>query len=120
MAEFIITCSPDGATVVLSARGHFDLPLGFAFWQYCQPEMCRRETFVFNLAGVTELRDSGLGWLMMFLRWARRSGMGVRVINASPEVGPRLSAAGIEVQDALAAERTRRAQVIGERLCSPV
>lgn len=95
MAAFTIMLSPDRKTVTLSAMGHFDLSLGFALWQYCEPDRNRHENYIIDLADVTEMRDSGLGWLIMFGQWARRSGARVSVVHARPANACRLSAAGI-------------------------
>jgi len=67
MAAFTIMLSPDRKTVTLSAMGHFDLSLGFALWQYCEPDRNRHENYIIDLADVTEMRDSGLGWLIMLV-----------------------------------------------------
>ncbi|MCI0421972.1 MAG: STAS domain-containing protein [Acidobacteria bacterium] len=104
MTEFMISLSPDGKTVTLSARGRFDLSLGFALWQYCQPEQGRHQTYIFDLSGVDDLHDSGLGWLKMFMRWAQRSGACVRMVNTRPEIEQRLIAAGIDTQGAVGLE----------------
>ncbi len=96
MAAFNILVSGDDATVTLRVRGAFDLSVGFAFWQYCQPEVHRRRTYVFDLEEVNDLQDSGLGWLQSFLRQARRYGQRVDLIRARAEVVQRLRAAGID------------------------
>ncbi|MGH8582409.1 MAG: STAS domain-containing protein [Gammaproteobacteria bacterium] len=95
MAAFTILLSADRTTVTLSAVGHFDLSHGFALWQYCEPDRNRHESYIIDLADVTDMRDSGLGWLMMFCHWARRSGAGVRVVHARAAIAYRLLAAGI-------------------------
>jgi ABC-type transporter Mla MlaB component len=96
---FTIHIIPDHETVMLSAYGHFDLAVGFALWQYCQPEQRRYRHYIVDLAGVNELRDSGLAWLIMFSRWAAARGAGVRLINAYHEIEQRCLAAGITVND---------------------
>ncbi|MGH8536070.1 MAG: STAS domain-containing protein [Gammaproteobacteria bacterium] len=95
MAAFTIMLSADGKTVTLSAMGHFDMSLGFALWQYCEPDRNRHESYIVDLADVTDMRDSGLGWLVMLRQWARRSGARVRVIHARPAIAYRLLTAGI-------------------------
>lgn len=95
MAAFTIMVSADGTTVTLSAMGHFDLSHGFALWQYCEPDRNRHESYIIDLADVTDMRDSGLGWLVMLRQWARRSGARVRVVHARPAIAYRLLAAGI-------------------------
>ena len=95
MAAFTIMLSADRKAVTLSAVGHFDLSHGFALWQYCEPDRNRHENYIIDLREVTDMRDSGLGWLIMFCQWARRSGARVRVVHARPAIAYRLSAAGI-------------------------
>lgn len=95
MAAFTIILSADRKTVTLSAMGHFDLSLGFALWQYCEPDRNRHENYIIDLAEVTDMRDSGLGWLIMLRQWARRSGARVRVVHARPAIAYRLLTAGI-------------------------
>lgn len=73
------------ARVTLWVEGRFDLSQGFALYQYCQPEEGRIRHCVISLAGVTDLRDSGLDWLRMFLRWGTERGIGVQIIDAKPE-----------------------------------
>ncbi|MGH8590998.1 MAG: hypothetical protein ACREXX_17225 [Gammaproteobacteria bacterium] len=46
MAAFTIMSSADGKTVTLSAMGHFDMSLGFALWQYCEPDRNRHESAI--------------------------------------------------------------------------
>ncbi|MGH8533864.1 MAG: STAS domain-containing protein [Gammaproteobacteria bacterium] len=95
MAAFTIMSSADGKTVTLSAMGHFDMSLGFALWQYCEPDRNHHESYIIDLADVTDMRDSGLGWIVMLRQWARRSGARVRVIHARPAIACQLLAAGL-------------------------
>lgn len=96
MAAFNISVSSDDSTVTLQVSGVFDLSAGFAFWQYCQPEIRQRQTYVFDLGEVNDLRDSGVGWLLTFLHRARRSGMRVDFIGADVQVARRLREVGID------------------------
>ncbi|OOO01356.1 MAG: hypothetical protein USCGTAYLOR_02432 [Chromatiales bacterium USCg_Taylor] len=66
-----------------------------AFTIMLSPDRNRHENYIIDLADVTEMRDSGLGWLIMFGQWARRSGARVSVVHARPANACRLSAAGI-------------------------
>jgi anti-anti-sigma regulatory factor len=95
--SFTITISPDGKTVSFSVSGRFDLSLGFALWQYCQPEKRCYQTYIFNLSSVSDLRDSGLAWLKLFTKWAREVGADVHLSNASSEIEKRCIATGIDV-----------------------
>lgn len=92
--SFRIEISPDGQVVMLHADGYFDLSLGFAFWQYCQPLERGYRCYVFNFANVHELRDSGLGWLMQFTRRAEAAGASVRFVNEEPFLEKLYRAAG--------------------------
>jgi hypothetical protein len=58
----------------------FDISQGIALWQYCQPEEYHYQKYVFNLSRVNDLRDSGLAWLRMFVKWAHREEAAVQVI----------------------------------------
>jgi Anti-anti-sigma regulatory factor (antagonist of anti-sigma factor) len=73
--------------------------MGFALWQYCQPDANGHQTYVFDLAEVTEVRDSGLAWLMMFQRRARRAGAHVGAVSVAPALEKRLAQAGIRIDD---------------------
>ncbi len=100
MAAFTIMLSADRKTVTLSAVGQFDLSHGFALWQYCEPDRNRHESYIIDLTEVTDMRDSGLGWLIMFCQWARRSDARVRVVHACPAIAYRLLAVGIAHESA--------------------
>ena len=95
MAAFTIMLSADRKTVTLSAMGHFDLSHGFALWQYCEPDRNRHENYIIDLADVTDMRDSGLNWLIMFYQWARRGDARVCVVHARPAIACQLLAVGI-------------------------
>ena len=94
---FTINISPDGKIVVISVTGRFDLSLGFALWQRCQPEKRCYQTYIFNLSDVIELRDSGLAWLKLFTKWAREVGADVHIVRARSEIEKRCIDAGIDV-----------------------
>jgi hypothetical protein len=64
--SFTIRISENQQTVLMSINGRFDLSHGFALWHYCQPDQRSFQSFVFDLKEVQDLRDSGVGWLMMF------------------------------------------------------
>jgi anti-anti-sigma regulatory factor len=104
----MITRSPDGKIVMLSVTGCFDLSLGFALWQYCKPEEYHYQKYVFNLSEVSDVRDSGLTWLRMFVKWAQQGEATVRLITR-PEIKEDFIAAGLDVDDgaALAKRPTR-------------
>ncbi|MGH8523721.1 MAG: STAS domain-containing protein, partial [Gammaproteobacteria bacterium] len=59
------------------------------------PDRNRHENYIIDLADVTDMRDSGLGWLVTFCQWARRSDARVRMVHARPAIAYRLLAAGI-------------------------
>jgi hypothetical protein len=76
----------------------FDISQGIALWQYCQPEEYHYQKYVFNLSRVNDLRDSGLAWLRMFVKWAHREEAAVQVI-IRPELKEDFIAAGLDVED---------------------
>jgi hypothetical protein len=73
--------------VALHAEGRFDLSLGFALWQFCRPEEGRYRYYLLDFARVSELCDSGLGWLRDFGRWAKRADASVHAVNVRPNTG---------------------------------
>lgn len=92
-----IKTSADRRTLKVTVRGRFDMSLVFDLWQTCQLEQGRYHTYIFDLARVGELRDSGLAWLTMFHWRATRAGAGVRLINCRPEITERCVSAGLEM-----------------------
>ena len=96
--SFRIEISPDQEDVTLHVIGHFDLAVGFAFWQYCEPERRRHKRYLFNLTGVSDLRDSGIGWLLMFSKRARALGAHLTLLNSTLEFEQRCIAAGIPME----------------------
>jgi anti-anti-sigma regulatory factor len=107
MAAFNISVSADDSTVTVQVSGVLDLSTGFAFWQYCQPEVRRGRAYVFDLVEVSDLRDSGLGWLLSFLHRARGSDMHVNFIRARSDVARRLREVGIDAADSSALAGSR-------------
>lgn len=99
--SFTITITPDNSTVIMHAYGHFDMSQGFALWNYCQPENGNYKNYIINLREVKELRDSGLGWLMAFQRYARSINAGVRIITANSAFQHRLGQIGVSFDDNL-------------------
>jgi len=95
-----IKTSADRRTLNVTVRGRFDMSLVFDLWQTCQLEQGRYHTYIFDLARVGELRDSGLAWLMMFQRWATKAKIGVRLMNCRPEITERCASAGLEMEAA--------------------
>src|ERR671915_164237 len=92
-----IKTSADHRTLKITVRGRFDMSLVFDLWQTCQLEQGRYHTYIFDLARVDELRDSGLAWLTMFHWRATRAGAGVRLINCPSDVGEGCIKAGVEM-----------------------
>jgi hypothetical protein len=90
---------PESTTISIKPSGVFDLSLGFVLWQYGQPDRRPYLNYWFDLSGVTETRDSGLGWLRMFVRWAQERGTSAHLFNARPDIGERFTAAGLVVED---------------------
>lgn len=90
-----IEVSRENDVVILYAEGCFDLSFGFALWQYCRPEEGRYRHYFISLARVTDLRDSGLAWLQMFVRWARGAGVTVRIMDGTPAHRERCINAGL-------------------------
>lgn len=97
--SYRINIDSDRKYVILRAPQVFDLSLGFSFWQYTQPDIHNYRKYVFDLAEVKDLRDSGLGWLMMFFKRACYTGVEVKFINASPAILCRLDLLNIDVDD---------------------
>jgi anti-anti-sigma regulatory factor len=93
--SFTIRISNNRQTVLMSVKGRFDLSQGFALWQYCQPDQRSFQTFIFDLKEVHDLRDSGVGWLMMFKKHAQKMGAGLEIINAGMEHVGVLSEVGL-------------------------
>jgi len=92
-----IKTSADRRTLKVTVRGRFDMSLVFDLWQTCQLERGRYHTYIFDLARVGELRDSGLAWLTMFQRWATKAKIGVRLMNCRPDIGERCIKAGLKM-----------------------
>ncbi len=93
--SFRIEISQSQQVVTVNVKGRFDLSLGFAFWQYCEPEQRPARSYFFNFLDVTEVFDSGLTWLKTFLRWARKHGVRVCLVNINAEIERHMSAVGI-------------------------
>lgn len=104
--SFRIDISPDQEDVTLHVIGRFDLAVGFAFWQYCAPEGRRHKSYVFNLTGVSDLRDSGIGWLLMFSKRARALGAHLTLVNGTPGFEQRCIAAGIPMEACVSTRAT--------------
>lgn len=99
--SFIVSLSSDRKMIVFNLRGSFDMPVGFALWQYSQPEVNHYQSYVFDLREVDEIRDSGLGLLMAFLKQAKQDGAEVRLINVGEHLKQRCNTAGITVEERL-------------------
>lgn len=84
-------------TLTVEIAGSFDLSLAFDLWHTCRLEPGRYRRYIFDLATIGELRDSGLAWLMMFRRHALQSGACVLLTNCSLEVARRCEAVGLEL-----------------------
>jgi anti-anti-sigma regulatory factor len=54
---------------------------------------------VFDMVEVTDLGDSGINWLRIFVDWAQQTDVGICVINLHPRLVQRLEDAGIELVD---------------------
>jgi anti-anti-sigma regulatory factor len=94
MCSFNIEISQDGETVTLSPQGTLDNSLGFAFWQYCQPDQRHFSLYILDLDHVNELGDLGITWLGTFMRWAIASGAKIQLVNLTPEMEKCCVAAG--------------------------
>ncbi len=81
----------------VTVTGPFDMHLAFDLWQTCQLEHNRYHTYLFDLRGVKELRDSGLAWLRVFNRRAAKMGASVLVMNCQPDIGKRCVSAGLKL-----------------------
>ena len=82
-------------TLKVAVKGRFDMSLCFDLWYKCQLEDGRFRSYLFDLGEVSDLRDSGLAWLMMFSRRAEKTGARTCIINCGPEVAGRCLAAGL-------------------------
>lgn len=99
--SYIISFSSDRKMIMFNLSGSFDMPEGFALWQYSQPEINHYQTYVFDLKEVREILDSGLGLLMAFFKQAKQDGAEVRLINAGDHIKQRFHMAGIDVEERL-------------------
>ncbi len=87
----------DSGVLRVMVTGPFDMGLVFDLWQTCQLEHNRYHTYLFDLAGVGELRDSGLAWLRVFNRRAAKAGVGTLLMNCRPEIAMRCVSAGLRI-----------------------
>ena len=78
--------------VTVQVIGSFDRTVGFALWQYCEPERNGYRSFVLDLARVRVVSDAARNWLTGFSIWAQEHGAELRVIHASAAI-PSLSRA---------------------------
>jgi hypothetical protein len=96
--SFRLKTMPKQQSVLFSVQGRFDRDIGFAFWQFCQPEQRRYHRYVFNLTEVNDLRREGLDWLRAFARWAAESGASVAVITVDAGFKRLCAEAGMVVE----------------------
>lgn len=94
MGKNIQTTAKAGVLIV-QPTGRFDLTLGYELWRTCEPDQRQYRGYVFDLSGISDLRDSGVAWLLMMERWVANIGIRFQVINARPEFARRLTEAGI-------------------------
>src|SRR3954468_4363316 len=84
-----------GGVLIVQPTGRFDLTLGYELWQICEPDQRQYRGYVFDLVGVSDLRDSGVAWLLMMERWVANIGIKFKVVNVRPEFARRIAEAGI-------------------------
>ena len=87
---FTITMDRTRGEVTVQVIGSFDRTVGFALWQYCEPERNGYRSFVLDLARVRVVSDAARNWLTGFSIWAREHGAKLLVIHASAAI-PSLS-----------------------------
>ena len=88
------TITIDGARgeVTVEVIENFDQKVGFALWQYCEPESNGYRSFVLDLTRVHTISDAARNWLTGFSLWAQEHDAELRVIHASAAI-PSLSRA---------------------------
>jgi len=91
--------STRGRTIFINPKGLFDLSAGFSFWESLRPDDWRCDWYVFDMVEVTDLGDSGINWLRIFVNWAQQTDVGICVINLHPRLVQRMEDAGIELVD---------------------
>ncbi|MFH0342012.1 MAG: hypothetical protein ACHBNF_07740 [Chromatiales bacterium] len=86
------TITIDGARgeVTVEVVENFDRRVGFALWDYCEPESNGYRSFVLDLRRVHTISDAARNWLTGFSIWAQEHGAELRVIHASVAI-PSLS-----------------------------
>ncbi|MGH8534010.1 MAG: hypothetical protein ACREV1_15115 [Gammaproteobacteria bacterium] len=89
---FTITLDCTRGEVTVEVIGSFDRGVGFALWQYCEPERNGYRSFVLDLSRVRVISDAARNWLTGFSIWAQEHGAELRVIHASvaiPSLSPK-------------------------------
>ena len=92
-----IDTSAKNGTLQVDVGGVFDLGFCVDLWQACRVDHGLYHSYVFNFMEVTELRDTGLGWLRAFKRRAERVGASVQLVNCSPPIAARCHSAGLRL-----------------------
>ncbi len=82
-------------TVTIAIFGCFDLSLSASLWAASRWHSDRFDKYVVQMNGVTELRDSGLAWLIMFKRKTLGIQASVVVRGCRGEIASRCQAAGL-------------------------
>jgi ABC-type transporter Mla MlaB component len=84
--------SRDNKSILILARGPFDLSLASELWQRLrQGSLALPEEVVVDLGRIEAVFESGFVLLMMLRRWSRK----VRLINCSAEIAKRVAALGM-------------------------
>lgn len=83
---FTITMDRARGEVTVQVIGSFDRTVGFALWQYCEPERNGYRSFVLDLARVRVVSDAARNWLTGFSIWAQEHGAKLLVIHASAAI----------------------------------
>ena len=92
-----IDASAKNGTLHIGMAGVFDMGFYVDLWEACRVDQGLYHTYVFNLMEVTELRDTGLDWLMAFKRKAKRVGASVQLVNCSHPIAARCHSAGLRL-----------------------
>ena len=91
--------STRGRTIFVNPKGQFDLSTGFSFWETLRPDDWRCDWYVFDMVEVTDMGDSGINWLRIFVNWARQTDVGICIFNLHPRLVRRCEEAGMELVD---------------------
>jgi anti-anti-sigma regulatory factor len=107
MKPYSVTTQNDTLKIVV--QGRFDMSLCFDLWYTFQLGQGHFHTYLFDLGKVDDLRDSGIGWLMMFSHQAEKAGARIRLSNCGPDIAKRCLALGLNADPTMPRPPERRA-----------